>query len=297
MSTCSKPYAQKKFLEVHGSRMAYIDEGQGDAIVFTHGNPTSSYLWRNVMAHCEGLGRLVACDMIGMGDSDKLSPSGPERYSYAEQRKYLDALWDALDLGRRIIFVLHDWGSVLGFEWARHHADRIQGIAYMESFVQPLRWQAVPGAIDQIFRALRSPAGEQMVLQDNIFIERMLPGSIMRTLSDDEMNAYRKPFIRAGEDRRPMLSWPRQLPIDGEPADVAAVVQDYAAWLKQSDLPKLFINAEPGALLTGSARDFCRTWPNQTEVTVRGLHFVQEDSPEEIGQALAAFIKRLRSPA
>jgi haloalkane dehalogenase len=294
MTISAKSYAKKKFLEIRGSRMAYIDEGEGDAIVFQHGNPTSSYLWRNVMPHCEGLGRLVACDMIGMGDSDKLSPSGPERYSYAEQREYLFALWDALNLGDRIIFVVHDWGSALGFEWARHHHERVQGLAYMESIVQPFSSQAASSRDSEAFQALRSHAGEQMILQDNVFIERRLPAGILRTLSDEETAAYRKPFLKPGEDRRPMLSWPRQIPIGGQPADVAAAIEDYAAWLQQSNISKLFINAEPGILLTGSAREFCRTWPNQTEVTVKGLHFIQEDSPSEIGQTLAEFVRSLR---
>lgn len=294
MNINTKPYAEKNFLDIHGSRMAYIDEGEGDAIVFQHGNPTSSYLWRNVMPHCEGLGRLIACDLIGMGDSDKLSPSGPERYSYAEHREFLFALWDALDLGSRSILILHDWGSALGFEWANHHRERVQGLAYMESIVQPFSPDMSRSEAGDVFRAIRFPAGEQMMLQDNMFIERRLPASIIRTLSDEEMAAYRKPFLQAGEDRRPTLSWPRQIPIDGQLAEVAAVIEDYANWLQQSNIPKLFINAEPGALLTGRAREFCRSWPNQTEVTVKGLHFIQEDSPFEIGAAIAGFVKRLR---
>jgi haloalkane dehalogenase len=294
MTISAKPYAEKKFLKIDGYRMAYIDEGEGDAIVFQHGNPTSSYLWRNVMPHCEGLGRLIACDLIGMGDSDKLSPSGPERYSYVEQRHFLHALWDDLGLGDRVVLVLHDWGSPLGFDWANQHRDHVQGIAYMESIVMPLGMEVAPGKAGDTFKAIRSPAGEQMILQDNMFVERMLPRSILRTLSDEEMAVYRKPFVTPGEDRRPTLSWPRQIPINGEPADVTAIVADYAAWLKQSDIPKLFINADPGVLTTGSSREFCRSWPNQTEVTVRGLHFIQEDSPAQIGQALADFVRQLR---
>lgn len=293
MAVSARPYAGKKYIEIDGTRMAYIDEGGGDAIVFQHGNPTSSYLWRNIMPRCDGLGRLIACDLIGMGDSDKLVPSGPGRYSYAENRDFLWGLWDALSLGNRIVFVLHDWGGALGLEWARRHPERVRGIAYMEAIVQPFKTDMSHGQAADVFRAIRSPAGEQMMLQDNMFIERRLPAAIQRTLSDEEMAAYRKPFLNAGEDRRPTLSWPRQIPISGDPADVAAVVEDNAAWFKQTDIPKLFVNADPGVLLTGRAREFCRSFRNQTEVTVKGLHFIQEDSPAEIGQALADFVKRI----
>jgi haloalkane dehalogenase len=274
--------------------MACIDHGDGNAIVFQHGNPTSSYLWRNVMPHCEGLGRLVACDLIGMGDSDKLPESGPERYTFAEQRAYLDALWETLGLGDRIVLVLHDWGSALGFDWARRHPDRVAGIAYMESIVTPLGWDDWPENARKVFQGFRSPAGEAMVLEKNVFVERVLPGSVIRPLAEEEMAEYRRPFAQPGEDRRPTLTWPRQIPIEGEPADVVRVVGDYSAWLAKSPIPKLFINAEPGSILTGRARDVCRAWPNQTEITVRGTHFIQEDSPDEIGQAVAAFVRKLR---
>ena len=294
MTIGTQPFATKKFIEIKGRRMAYIDEGSGDPIVFQHGNPTSSYLWRNVMPHCAGLGRLIACDLIGMGDSDKLSPSGPERYTYVEQREFLHGLWEELRLGDKVILVLHDWGSALGFDWANRHRDRVQGIAYMESIVMPIGWEDFPEQVRDVFRAFRSPAGEQLVLKDNVFVEQVLPGAIMRPMSAEEMGYYRKPFLASGEDRRPTLSWPRQIPIDGEPADVVAIVAEYAAWLTKSSIPKLFVNAEPGALLKGRARDFCRTWPNQTEVTVKGAHFIQEDSPDEIGTAVADFVRRLR---
>jgi haloalkane dehalogenase len=287
------PFAAKRELTVHGQRMAYIDEGEGDAIVFQHGNPTSSYLWRNVMPHCRGLGRLIACDLIGMGDSAKLSDSGPGRYSYAEQRDYLFALWDALDLGDRITLVVHDWGSALGFEWANRHRDRVRGIAYMEAIVMPMTWDDWPEDARRAFQGFRSPAGEQMILDKNIFVERVLPASVIRTLTDDEMAEYRRPFVKPGEDRRPTLSWPRQIPIDGEPADVVETVRAYGAWLSTSAVPKLFINAEPGSILIGRQREFCRTWPHQEEVKVAGLHFIQEDSPDEIGEAVAAFVHRI----
>jgi haloalkane dehalogenase len=291
----SEPYGQLKYQEIAGRRMAYIDEGQGDAIVFQHGNPTSSYLWRNVMPHLEGLGRLVACDLIGMGGSDKLSPSGPDRYHYAEQREFLFALWDALNLGDRVVLVLHDWGSVLGFDWANQHRDRVQGIAYMEAIVTPMTWTDFHPSVRGVFQGFRSPEGERMVLERNIFVERVLPGAIRRRLSDEEMNHYRRPFVDPGEDRRPTLSWPRNIPIDGEPAEVTALVNEYRGWLEESHVPKLFVNAEPGAILAGRIRDYAQTWQNQTEITVPGVHFLQEDSPHEIGSAVAQFVRRLRT--
>lgn len=288
------PFAPKQYAIVNGSRMAYQDVGEGDPIVFLHGNPTSSYLWRNVMPHCRGLGRLVACDLIGMGDSDKLPQSGPQRYGYAEQRDYLFALLDQLDLGERVVLVLHDWGSALGFDWARQHRTRVQGIAYMEAIVAPLAWTDWPESARRVFQGFRSPAGEEMVLDKNTFVERVLPASVLRPLGEAEMAAYRAPFAQPGEGRRPTLSWPRQIPVEGEPAEVVKVVEDYAAWLAGSPVPKLFVNAEPGSILTGRQRELCRRWPAQREVTVRGSHFIQEDSPDEIGAAVAAFVRELR---
>ncbi len=294
MRISAKPYRQLKTAKVDGLSMAYIDEGAGDAIVFQHGNPTSSYVWRNVMPHCEGLGRLVACDLIGMGKSDKLPNSGPERYHYQEQRDYLFALWEQLELGDRIILVLHDWGSVLGFDWAHQHPDRVAGIVYMEAIVAPFHWSKWPEARRDAFRMYRSEEGERVVLRDNMFIEWNLPNSIKRRLTEPEMNAYREPFAVPGEGRRPTLSWPRNIPIDGDPPYVTRIVEDYGQWLAQSKIPKLFINAEPGVILTEDRRDLCRTWPNQKEVTVEGLHFVQEDSPHAIGNAIADFVRLLR---
>jgi haloalkane dehalogenase len=290
----AKPYGQLQYKEVNGNRMAYIDEGHGDAIVFQHGNPTSSYLWRNVMPHLEGLGRLIAADLIGMGASDKLADSGPDRYHYAEQRDYLFALWDELDLGDRVIFVLHDWGSALGFDWANRHRDRVAGIAYMEAVTMPIDWSDFPGPMRTVFQGFRSPEGESMVLEQNMFVEAVLPASVKRQLTDEEMDHYRAPFRNPGEERRPTLSWPRNIPIEGEPADVVATVEEYGAWLSKSDVPKLFIKGEPGALIRGRALDFVRTWPNQTEVSVSGVHFIQEDSADEIGAAVASFVRALR---
>ncbi|BBZ75599.1 haloalkane dehalogenase 3 [Mycolicibacterium anyangense] len=293
--TNAKPYGHTQYTEVLGATMAYVDEGAGDAIVFQHGNPTSSYLWRNVMPHLEGLGRLVACDLIGMGNSAKLPDSGPDGYHYQQQRDHLFALWDALDLGDNVILVLHDWGTALGFDWANQHRDRVAGIAFMEGIAKPIGWSDFPNRVRPVFQGFRSPQGEQMVLTDNMFVEQVLPASILRTLSDEEMEHYRRPFATPGEDRRPTLSWPRNIPIDGEPADVAKVVSDYAAWLETSTVPKLFVNAEPGALMRGEIRDYVRTWPNLTEVSVPGIHFIQEDSPDEIGAAVAQFVRDVRA--
>jgi len=294
MSLSPKPYAEKKYIEVNGKRMAYIDEGEGDAIVFQHGNPTSSYLWRNIMPHCEGLGRLIACDLIGMGDSEKLQPSGRDRYSYTEQREFLYGLWDKLDLGDKVVFVIHDWGSSLGFEWTQRHPERVQGIAYMEAIVTPITWDDWPENARRVFQGFRSEAGEEMVLIKNLFVEGVLPSAVMRKMTEEEMAEYRRPFANPGEDRRPTLSWPRQIPIEGRPADVIKIVEGYSRFLAQSDIPKLFVNADPGSILVGRQREVCRAWPNQTEITVKGLHFLQEDSPDEIGKAVAEFIQGLR---
>ena len=288
------PRYQRNFATVNGKRMAYVDEGQGDVIIFQHGNPTSSYLWRNIMPHCEGLGRLIACDLIGMGDSEKLDHSGPDCYTYLEQRDYLFALWEQLGIGGNVIFVIHDWGSALGFDWANRNRDKVAGIAYMEAVVRPMAWADFPDNARGIFQGFRSDAGEAMVLEKNIFVERVLPSAVIRDLTEAEMTIYRKPYLQPGEDRRPTLTWPRMIPIEGEPPEVCQVAEDYSAWLSTSDVPKLFINADPGSLLVGRQREFCRGWPNQTEITVKGSHFVQEDSPDEIGQAVAAFVKGIR---
>jgi len=283
----STPLPPQQYLDIRGKRMAYFEMGNGDPIVFQHGNPTSSYLWRNIMPALAGHGRCISVDLIGMGGSDKLEPSGPDRYRYAEQRDYLFAAWEALGVRNNVTFVIHDWGSALGFDWARQHADKVSGIAYMEGIVCPVTWDTWPDAATDIFQAFRSAAGEQMILEKNLFVERVLPASVIRELSTEEMDAYRKPFARPGEDRRPTLTWPRQIPIDGEPEDVHDIVAAYAEWLTTTPIPKLFINAEPGAILTGPQREFCRTFPNQSEVTVPGIHFIQEDSATEIAAAIA----------
>lgn len=277
----------KRKIEVLGHEMAYVEMGEGDPILFLHGNPTSSYLWRNVMPLLADQGRCIAPDLIGMGDSDKLEPSGPERYQFVEHRRYLDAFLDALGIRQRATLVIHDWGSALGFDWAHRHPEAVLGIAYMEAIVRPMTWDEWPAAIRDLFRGFRSDAGEQMVLEKNVFVDRVLPGSVLRGLDEAEMAVYRAPFARAGEDRRPTLTWPRQIPLDGEPRDVCDIVAGYSKWLETSNVPKLFINADPGAILVDDMRDCCRRWPNQHEVTVAGSHFIQEDSPAEIGQAIA----------
>jgi haloalkane dehalogenase len=291
MIRAEMPY-QKYYGEALGLKMAYIEVGQGNPIVFLHGNPTSSYLWRNIIPFLADLGRCIAPDLIGMGDSEKLPESGPNAYTFVEHRRYLDALLGALGIERNVTFVVHDWGSALGFDWANRHRDAIKGIAYMEAIVQPLTWAQWNEQARSIFQGFRSPAGEKMILERNLFVEAVLPGSIQRKLTVAEMEEYRRPYQEPGESRRPTLTWPRQIPIDGEPADVTEIVRQYAAWLATSPLSKLFINAEPGAILTGSQRAFCRTWPNQTEVTVPGSHFIQEDSPDQIGEALAAWYQQ-----
>ncbi len=293
MVSAAFPY-QKKQLEVLGHRMAYVDVGMGDPIVFLHGNPTSSYLWRNVIPHLEPRGRCIAPDLIGMGDSAKLPDSGPGSYTFVEHRRYLDALFEALGVRERITLVIHDWGSALGFDWANRHREAVKGIAYMEAIVQPQTWDEFPPDFRSLFQALRSPAGEELILRDNLFVERVLPSGVLRTLSAEEMAEYRRPFAEPGEGRRPTLTWPRQIPIEGEPADVAAIVATYADWLATSGVPKLFVKGEPGAILTsGALVDFCRGWPAQTEVMVAGIHFLQEDAPAEIGKAIADWMGTL----
>jgi len=278
---------KKKFATVHGKQMAYIEEGTGDPIVFLHGNPMSSYLWRNVMPHLAGKGRLIAPDLIGMGDSDKLDNSGPDSYTFVEHRKYLFALLEQLGVTDNVTLVIHDWGSGLGFHWAHTHPEAVKGIAFMEAIVETRdRWDQFPDRAREMFQALRSPAGEEMVLEKNLFVEALVPGSILRDLTEEEMNEYRRPFANAGEDRRPTLTWPRQIPIEGQPADVTEIVDAYVDWLGKTSIPKLFVNADPGVLITGAVRDRVRSWPNITEVTVPGLHFIQEDAPDEIGVAV-----------
>ena len=277
-------------MNTRGVEISYVDTGQGDPIVFLHGNPTSSYLWRNIIPYTKPLGRCLAPDLMGMGDSGP-SPNG--EYRFADHSALLDKWFEDMSLNRNVTLVIHDWGSALGFHWAKRYPERVKGIVYMEAIVRPVSWEEWPDAARQVFQGFRSPAGEDMVLEKNVFVERVLPGSVLRQLTDKEMEVYRRPFLETGESRRPTLTWPRDIPIDGEPADVVQLVSEYAEWLSRSPIPKLFINAEPGAILSGSQREFCRTWPNQKEVTVKGSHFIQEDSPTEIGQAISEWYGKL----
>lgn len=282
----------KSYLPVEGKRIAFHESGDGDAIVFLHGNPTSSYVWRNIVPYLAGQGRCIVPDLIGHGDSDKLDKPGSDSYSFVEHRHYLDGLLDQLELGERVMLVLHDWGSALGFDWARRHPERVVGIAYMEAFVRPFSWDEWPEVARPMFQALRSDAGEKLILEKNMFVESILPRGIMRELTKEEMAEYRRPFANPGEDRRPTLSWPRQLPIDGEPTEVVQIVDGYARWMSQTQIPKLFINLKPGANIRGALRESCRSWPNQTEVAMAGIHYVQEDSPDLVGVALSRWLGR-----
>ena len=288
--TAGDPYARRR-IQVLDTEMAYVDTGSGAPVVFLHGNPTSSFLWRHVIPRVEGAARCLAPDLVGMGQSGS-APGG--RYRFEDHARYLDAWFEALDLRRDVTLVVHDWGSALGFHWARRHAERVSGLVYMEAIVRPVTWAEWPENARKVFQGMRSPAGEEMVLQKNVFVERILPASVMRTLAAEEMDVYRARYLEPGESRRPTLTWPREIPVEGEPADVVAIVEAYATWLASSPVPKLFVNAEPGSILVGAQREFCRTWPNQSEVTVPGLHFIQEDSPEQIGDAVRAFVAGAR---
>lgn len=285
--------AQKRKVTVDGHEMAYIERGEGRPIVFLHGNPTSSFLWRDVIPECEGLGRLIAPDLIGMGDSDKLPDPGPNTYTFEAHRRFVEGFLAAVGVTRGAVLVIHDWGSAIGFDWANRHRDAVSGIAYMEGIVKPLAdWSEFNPQAAPLFQGFRSDKGEELVLDRNLFVDKVLPGSVLRDLTEAEQNEYRRPFPNR-EDRWPTLTWPRQIPVAGDPADVTKIATEYADWMAKNDLPKLFVNAEPGAILLGAPRDFCRSWKNQQEVTVKGSHFIQEDSGQEIGQALAAWLRAL----
>jgi len=278
-------------ITVLDTEIAYVDTGSGEPVVFLHGNPTSSYLWRNIIPHVEGLGRCLAPDLVGMGDSGK-APSGS--YRFVDHARYLDAWFEALGLNRNVTLVGHDWGGALGLHWANRHREWVKGVVYMETFVRSLSWEEWPEAARPIFQAMRSEAGEEIILKKNVFVERIIPASILRQITEEEMAVYRRPYLEPGELRRPTLTWPREIPIGSEPADVIEIVGQYSKWLSSSNIPKLFVNSDPGSILVGVQREFCRTWPNQQEVTVKGIHFIQEDSPAEIGQAIAAFLSRIK---
>jgi haloalkane dehalogenase len=287
----TSPKQRKKFASIAGKRMAYVESGAGERVfLFLHGNPTSSYLWRNVMREVAGLGGCIAPDLIGMGDSEKLDDPGPESYRFATHREFVWGFNDAvIGSERPVVLVGHDWGSALAFDWANHHRNRVAGIAYMEAIVRPLVWAEWPEASRRMFQGFRSAAGDEMILDRNLFVERVLPASVLRKLDPAELDEYRRPFAGSRADRWPTLAWPREIPVDGEPADVVARVAAYAEFLAQSEVPKLFVNAEPGAILTGALREFCRSWRNQSEITVPGSHFIQDDSGPEIGRAIAAW--------
>lgn len=276
----------KKIMKVFDKNMSYVEMGQGNTILFLHGNPTSSYLWRNIMPYMKEKGRCIAPDLIGMGDSDKLENKSAGTYTFIEHRKWLDELLNLLDIGNKVILVVHDWGSALGFDWAKRNQDRVAGIAYMEGIVRPLKnWDEWPSSSAPIFQGFRSEAGEKLVIEKNIFVEKVLPGSVLRGLTEEEMEVYRRPF-NIPEDRRPTLDWPNQIPIEGHPKDVTEIAKSYSEYLSTSNVPKLFVNAEPGAILVGEQREFCRSWLNQQEITVSGSHFIQEDSPDLIGKGI-----------
>jgi len=266
--------------------------GKGETILFLHGNPTSSYLWRNIMPYLMNKGRCIAPDLIGMGDSDKLDSNAPGTYTFVEHRKWLNELLEILNIGNKVILVVHDWGSALGFDWINRNYERVAGIVYMESIVRPLKWNEWPESSAPVFKGFRSDAGEEMVIKKNIFVEKVLPGSVLRELTEEEMNVYRRPYIKE-QDRRPTLDWPNQIPIDETPQNVTEIVKNYSEFLSKSDVPKLFINAEPGAILVGAQRAFCRSWPNQTEITVPGSHFIQEDSSDLIGRGILDWLKNI----
>ena len=280
----------KKYIDVLGKQVAYVEMGEGDPIIFQHGNPTSSYLWRNIIPQLQGLGRCIAMDLIGMGDSEKLEDEGNMTYSYNTHKKYFDGFLDAIGVESNATLVIHDWGSALGFDWANDYPQKVKAICYMEGIVQSMEWEDWNEDAKGIFQGFRSPAGEEMILEKNLFIEAVLPGSILRKLSDAEMNEYRRPF-NDKKSRRPTLDWPRQIPLENNPPEICRIVDSYSQWMAENNTPKLFINAEPGAILIGKQREFCRTWKNQKEVTVKGSHFIQEDSPNEIGNAIFDWLK------
>ena len=280
----------KKYIDVSGKQIAYVEMGEGDPIIFQHGNPTSSYLWRNILPQLQSLGRCIAMDLIGMGDSEKLKDAGSMTYSYATHKKYFDGFLDELGINNNTTLIIHDWGSALGFDWAHNNPKKVKAICYMEGIVQSMKWEDWNEDARGIFQGFRSPAGEEMIIEKNLFIEAVLPGSILRKLSDEEMNEYRRPF-KDKKSRQPTLDWPRQIPLENEPQEICKIVDSYSQWMAKNDLPKLYINAEPGAILIGKQREFCRTWKNQKEVTVKGSHFIQEDSPNEIGSAIFDWLK------
>lgn len=280
------PY-EKKAIEVQGQTMAYVDEGTGDPVVFLHGNATSSYMWRNIMPYIEGSARLIAIDNIGQGDSGRLANSGPESYTLAEHQTFIDAILEALGVTDNVTFVMHDWGGPLGLTWAQRNPGAIKGLAHCETLVcDHPGYDDYPDAVGAMLKRLRGPEGEQLVLEENFFVEKIFTAGVIRDIDDETMAEIRRPYVEAGEARRATLTWPRQIPIAGEPKDVADLVEGIAAWMAENTLSKLFINVAPGQIIFERDLAIIRSWPNQTEVTVRGLHHPQEDSPDDIGVAL-----------
>lgn len=278
----------RKRVKVMGTTMAYVDVGEGDPIVFLHGNPTPSYLWRNIIPYLLPLGRCLAPDYVGMGNS---GPAPDGRYRFFDHQRYLDAWFDAVGIDRNVILVVHDFGSALGFSWAQRHPDRVKALVYMEAIVRPFRsWDEWPDATRAFFQRQRTPEGEELILEKNLFIEYLLP---LRNISSEAIEVYRRHYRNPGPSRVPILAWTRDLPIAGEPADFVAVVESYAKWLSTSPIPKLFIDADPGGFLIGAQREFCRAWPNQQIVTVKGAHFLQEEVPDAVGEATARFVAKV----
>jgi haloalkane dehalogenase len=283
----------KEFCEVHGKKMAYVELGSGPLVVFLHGNPASSYIWRNVMPLVAPHARCLAPDLIGMGDSDKLEGDDPSRYGFLSHRRFIDELLEKLDVVENVVLVGHDWGGALAMDWGRRHPQATRGIVYLETIVRSRSWEEINPSERKFFERLRSAEGEEMVLQDNVFIEKLFPSRILRPISEAEMAVYRRPYLNAGEDRRPTLTLPREIPIEGKPEETARIVKAYGDWMASPDIPKLFIDGDPGAIIVQGMREFCRSWKNQEEVTVRGKHFLQEDSPYEIGRAIAEWLAAL----
>lgn len=283
---------EKKKIEIDGLAMAAVDAGDGDPIVFLHGNATSSYMWRNILPHCEGLGRLIAIDNIGQGDSDKLPDSGPTSYLLKEHQHFIDRTLDALGVTENVTLVMHDWGGTLGLTWARAHADRIKGLAFCEAILRDHpSWDEYPEALRGGLRRVRGPEGREMVMEDNFFVERIFTAGVMRDIEAETMAEIRRPYLGAPENRRPTLSWVRQIPVEGQPAFVAELVEDLSDWMAETPTPKLFIRAEPGQIMFEKDIDMIATWPALTTAMVKGLHHPQEDSPDDIGRAIAEWYR------
>ncbi|MDX2145441.1 MAG: haloalkane dehalogenase [Rhodospirillaceae bacterium] len=294
-STVASWKEKKSFIEVSGRKMAYVEMGAGRPIVFLHGNPTSSYLWRNIMPEVMSMGRCIAPDLIGMGDSDKLPNSRAGSYSYQTHREFLFEMLEKLGLERDIILVIHDWGSALGFDFASQYPKRVSGIAYMEAILRPPQQEMRSQSAGGFFGALRSPGGEELILKQNMFVEKVLIDGLKYFLTDEDKNEYRRPFLQPGEDRRPTLDWPRELPLDGDPKSNDKILRTYSEWLMTSSgIPKLFVHAVPGAIFANKEQlEFARSFPNQREVTVFGGHFIQEVSGAAIGRAVKEWIASL----